>query len=425
METTISPIGSQNQVCKQLKIAFIVNEFPVISETFIFNQIIGLKSKGHQVDIYAVDGTSSKIDIINNNHFQNCIFHEPYIPTNRLCRVIKGLRFLLTKLGHNPLALFKSLNFFKYGKYAASLNLLYASISHLNSQTYDIIHCHFGPNGIKGVLLKDIGVLKGKVITTFHGYDVNKLPKQYNINYHHLFQRGDLYTVNSDFTANKLAALGCPKEKIIKLPVGLDLSHFKFKKRMLHSGEPIKIITVARLVEKKGCEYSIKAVAKIAKKHPNIIYNIVGDGNLRQSLESLIEQLNIADKVKLLGWKNHDEIAKLYAESHIFVLASVTAADGDMEGQGLVLQEAQAMGMPVLSTQHNGIPEGILAEKSGILVPEKNIDALAEKLCYLVENPQVWSEMGRAGRAFVESKYNIDHLTNRLIEIYQSLVDQN
>ena len=101
------------------------------------------------------------------------------------------------------------------------------------------------------------------------------------------------------------------------------------------------------------------------------------------------------------------------------MLASVTASDGDMEGQGLVLQEAQAVGLPVVSTLHNGIPDGVLNGVSGYLVPEGDAHALAERVEYLIEHPGVWPEMGRCGREFVEKNYNIQMLNNKLIEIYR------
>jgi colanic acid/amylovoran biosynthesis glycosyltransferase len=176
-------------------------------------------------------------------------------------------------------------------------------------------------------------------------------------------------------------------------------------------------------VEKKGIEYAIKAIAKIAEDYPNIIYRIVGDGSLRESLEALVLDLKISDNVKLLGWMTQEQVRQLYDDSHIFILPSVTAADGDREGQALVLQEAQAMGLPILSTLHNGIPEGVLDGKSGFLVPERDVDALAEKLRYLVTNPEVWAKMGRQGRAYVEERYNIEQLNEQLVEIYQKLMN--
>ena len=93
-----------------------------------------------------------------------------------------------------------------------------------------------------------------------------------------------------------------------------------------------------------------------------------------------------------------------------------------MEGQGLVLQEAQAMGLPVVSTWHNGIPEGVLDDVSGFLVPERDVHALAEKLFYLIEHPELWPAMGRAGRKFVEQRYDIKQLNKELVELYRAVI---
>lgn len=410
-----------------MRIAFLVDQFPSLSETFILNQITGLLDRGHEVDIYP-DKPSTIVQITSEVTRYRCQERTYYVqwPNNRFWRLLKATGLFVGNFYKNPGGLLRSLNIFKYnfsknGEQAAILKLFYSSIPFLNQQPYDIIHCHYGRNGIRGMLLREIGVLRGKLITTFHGYDVNSYPSEYGAEiYQPLFQTGDLYTVNTMFTAGKAVALGCPENKIVKLPVGVNLSNYNFQERRLQPGDPVNIITVARLVEKKGIEYSIRAIGKLHCKYANINYYIVGQGPLREPLERLISELALGDRVKLLGSKTQQELLELYAQSHIFVLSSVTAANGDQEGQGLVLQEAQATGMPVLSTIHNGIPDGVLDGKSGFLVPERDVDALAAKLDYLINHPHVWPEMGRAGRAHVEANYDIEKLNDRLIEIYQN-----
>ncbi len=400
-----------------MKIAFIVGRFPTLSKTFILDQITDLIDRGHEVDIFAggkgkdpkVHPDVRKYDLLLRTYYR-------YSP-------LKAIGLIINYFPKNPLAIIKSLNIFKYGKNALSLRLFFATLPFLKKDSYDIIHCHFGSKGTLGVLLRDLGAIKGKVITSFHGYDANAHPQKYgNDVYKLLFQKVDLCTVNTNFTGGKIKALGCAEDKIVKLPVGLNIAKFPFIERKLNADDNIKILTVGRLVEKKGLEYSIKAVDKILQKYPNLQYQIVGDGVLRNQLHKLIRRLGIEDKVKLLGWMNQDEVRQLYARAHIFVLSSVTSRNGDQEGQGLVLQEAQAMGLPVISTLHNGIPEGVLDRKSGFLVPERDVDALADKLQYLIESPEIWSEMGRAGRQFVEKHYDIKNLNNQLVKIYQNLL---
>ena len=111
----------------------------------------------------------------------------------------------------------------------------------------------------------------------------------------------------------------------------------------------------------------------------------------------------------------------LYSGATVFCLPSVTAASGDMEGQGLVLQEAQACGIPVVSTLHNGIPDGVLDGISGFLVPEKDPRSLADRIASILSDPALGARMGSAGREFALSKYDIAGLTARLLGFYHEI----
>ena len=109
-------------------------------------------------------------------------------------------------------------------------------------------------------------------------------------------------------------------------------------------------------------------------------------------------ELGLEEVVTFYGAGGGELVEQKMAQAHIFMAPSVTANDSDVEGQGLVLQEAQACGLPVLATDHNGFPEGMLPGRSGFLVPERDVDGLAEKLAYMIEHDGKWAEWGRAGR---------------------------
>jgi len=405
-----------------MKIAFIVSEFPILSETFILNQITGLLDLGHDVEIFAeknpkerkMHSDIDKYQLMKRVHY----FAMPY---SKIMRILKAFYFLVINFHKSPLKILKSLNVFEYGKVALSLRLLYLLIPFLD-KNFDIIHCHFGPNGITGTSLKEIGI-NGKLVTTFHGNDMSSfiINNDNNI-YKKLFLNGDIFLPISDYWKEKLIRLGCNKKKIIVHRMGINLEKFKFSERRKQHEEYIKILTVGRLVEKKGHEYAIKAIAKIVRKRRNIEYIIAGDGPLRNKLEDLILKLGIKSYIKFLGAVEQNEVLKLYQQAHIFILPSVTASNGDQEGIPVVLMEAQATGLPIISTYHTGIPEVVVDGKSGFLVPEKDVDALADKLEYLIEHPELWPEMGRYGRKFVEERYNIKKLNQQLVEIYQNLI---
>jgi colanic acid/amylovoran biosynthesis glycosyltransferase len=239
--------------------------------------------------------------------------------------------------------------------------------------------------------------------------------------YKPLLDKGDLFFSISEVMKRQLIELGCDEKKIILHRIGMDCRRFLFSSRRLNADGQVRLVTIARLVEKKGVEYAIRAVAKLANVNQNIEYNIIGDGPLREDLQRLIQELDVCDMVKLLGWKQQKEIVEILDNSHILLAPSVTGKNGDQEGTPVAIMEAMAMGLPVLSTQHSGIPELIKNGVSGFLVPERDVDALAEKLNDLIKHPEVWPQMGRSGRLHVEEHHDINKLNDQLVEIYQQL----
>ena len=408
-----------------MRIAFLLNEFPKLSETFIVNQIVGLIERGHTVDVFAYQKSDDPIhpqveqyQLIKRTQYLN-------IPTSFKTRAPVAAKIILKRGWRKPLHLLRSMNVFEHGKAAINLEMFCAHAFFLETPVktpYDIIHCHFGPSGIFGQNLRDIGDLKGPLLTTFHGFDIASFVKLNGIGvYKNLFRKGEAFTCSSKFIRGKLIAAGCDPAKIILFKLGTDLSKFDFIERRVESDGAIRLITIARLVEKKGLEYSIKAVANLVRQFPKIEYTIIGDGHLRQDLSLLIERLNLQKNIRLAGWKTQKDVRRLLAESHIFILASVLSSDGDFEGQGMVLQEAQAMGLPVVCTNHNGFPESILDGQSGFLVPERDVDSLSARLAELMSQPDTWLEIGRKGRAFVEAEFDLSKSNDALVELYRKV----
>jgi colanic acid/amylovoran biosynthesis glycosyltransferase len=156
--------------------------------------------------------------------------------------------------------------------------------------------------------------------------------------------------------------------------------------------------------------------------YPNFIYNIVGEGPLKDDLQALIIELNAQGYVNLLGSKTQPEVLSLLEKSHILLAPSITAKNGDQEGIPVTLMEAMAMGMPVLSTKHSGIPELVQDGVSGVLVPERDIETLLNKLNYLIRHHDNWPAMGRHGRNHIRNEYDINILNDKLERIYLGLL---
>ncbi|BAY30092.1 glycosyltransferase [Nostoc carneum NIES-2107] len=410
-----------------MKVAFFVAHFPVLSEPFILNQIVGTIERGHDVDIYSLDGYPEDLSklhpAVKKYHLMERTIYAHSRPNNQLWRWVKGLSLLLLNFYKNPGVCLQLLNTSRYVSQAKSLKMLYRALPFLEKKSYDIIHCQFSTLGVFGVWFRQLGLIEGKLISTFRGSDISKfLPKWGEQVYQELFQETDFFLANCEFFKNKAVALGCDANKIHVHGSGIDCSKFFFKERVFPPDGIIRIATTGRLVEKKGIEYVIKAIAQVAKYHPHLEYNIIGDGELKENLQNLIAELNLQQIVKLLGWKQQKEIVEILDNAHIFIAPSVTGKDGNQDAPVNTLKEAMAMGLPVISTLHGGIPELVADGVSGFLVPERNADAIASQLSYLIKYPELWVKMGKAGRARVEEKYDMDKLNNELVAIYQQLL---
>jgi len=377
---------------------------------------------GHEIEIYSLNKSKEEkyhADIEKYNLIKKVHYFEK--SRNKFIRAFKGLQIILSNFYKEPKKIIKLLNLFKFKKRAILLSLLYFVIPFTNKK-FDIIYCHFGLSGKIGLVLKEVGV-EGKLITSFHGYDLSAYIRINGENtYDNLFKKGDLFLPISNYWEKKLIKLGCNKDKILVHRMGINVDKFIYHEKILKQGETIKLVTVGRLVEKKGHIYAIEALSKIIKKHNNINYFIAGDGPLKDELIALCKRLNIEKYIKFLGSLRQDQVIKLFKESHIFILTSSIAKNGDQEGIPVVLMEAQAVGLPVVSTYHSGIPELVLDGISGFVVPEKDSNIIAEKIKYLIEHPEIWPDMGRCGRNFVEKRHNIKKLNSQLEKICQNLI---
>ena len=412
-----------------MKIAFFVDSFPNVSETFVLNQVTGLIDRGHDVHIYARKVESNPIvhsDVVKYDLGTRTYAHgdRPEIMRkNPAIRLLKVPGMVIGNFRQNLPILIKSLNVHQFGRRALTLRLFYRAQPFLgNGGAYDVVHCHFGPNGNLAAGLKRLGVLRGHLITTFHGYDLSKYVKKRGANvYQDLFEHGDLFLPVSNHWKNVLIRMGCHPNKIRLHRMGIETKDFKFVPRRPKYGQDVIVLTVARLVEKKGVAYAIRALAKAREEFHNLRYIIVGDGLLRQDLESLIVRLDLADCVEMVGWKPQHEVRELMKTADLLLAPSVTDSDGNQEGIPVVLMEALAHGLPVISTYHSGIPELVKDGVFGFLVSERHVTALADRLIYLASHQELWAEMARAGREYVESYYDVEKLNNRLIALYEGL----
>jgi colanic acid/amylovoran biosynthesis glycosyltransferase len=391
----------------------------VFSENFILSQLTELIDQGCEVDIFSHSlGDASKIhpDVENYRLLDRTHY---WAAGSRRFRAIRYLGRAVRSGARDPLGLLRTLNP-RFGRDALGVTQLYTAALQLQEDEYDVIHCHFGTTASAPALLRDCLKLSAKVITTFYGSDVTRYPLLRGAKcYSQLFSRGDHFLALSESMRTRLIALGCPEQKLSIHHLGVRCDKIAFRPPELETGSPVRLISAARLVEKKGLEYAIRAVALLRDEKFEIKFDVFGDGPLRSSLESLITELELRDRVKLHGRATQPEVVRAIQRSHIFVLPSVTASDGDEEGTPTAIIEAMASGLPVVSTRHSGIPEQVEDGVSGLLVAERDTSGLADALKELLQKPIRWSAMGCAGRRRAERAFDSRALTRDLLSLYR------
>lgn len=365
-----------------MKIAFYLSAFPVLSETFIHRQIAEMKRRGHDVTIIAARRAAegpAHDTVLKNDLMENAIFLDG---TSR-----RGLWKALRAAVLWPLAspfefVGSAVSRLRSGSIKAFAKELRTWDS-LRNIRFDAVIAHFGPAALEAQSLVDRGFFSGPVFPVFHGYDVTRYVRQNGKDvYKALFDRVPACLAISDRWAGRLQELGCPPNKIAVHRVGLDVESIQFTPKECFSS-PLQVLSVCRLVEKKGIEYGIRAVAA-AKALISMKYVIAGDGPLLPPLKKLVESLGVDDVVSFVGPLPEQDIKSLMVSSDILLVPSVVASDGDEEGIPVVIMEAMAAGLPVIASSHSGIPELVLDGQTGTLVSEGDVKGLADGLVAVV-----------------------------------------
>lgn len=405
-----------------MRVAFVVNAFPVVSETFVLRQIVGAIDQGHEVDIYACDRGDDAIGAAASvfSHYRLAervrYLDVPASAPRRLAAAADILR----RGWRTPTLYTRALNPARYGRMALSQRLLISAhklVRH-GRRMYDIIHCQFGPLGVIASRLRDIGAWDGAVITAFRGYDATKLLKESPRRYADLFRDGEFFLPVSQALRDILSAHGCDPAKMQVHHSGIDCDSLEYRPRTLVPGERVRLMSIARLVEKKGIDFAVRAAAGLVTRGYNVEYEVIGDGPERGALMRLIEQLDMGMRIRLAGPRPHSETLAALNRAHLLIAPSVTAADGDQEGIPNVVKEAMALGLPVIATRHGGNAELVEHGVSGYLVPERDVTALANGIAELIDASDRWPSFGRAGRRKVETEFDARRLAVELSDIY-------
>ncbi|MFA5736549.1 MAG: glycosyltransferase [Candidatus Paceibacterota bacterium] len=318
---------------KGKKILFLTGSFPVISETFIINQITDLLDSGINVEMFSfspgdkrlVSDRFSDYQLFNRTTYLN-------FPKSKVLKLFKALPKIIKILLTKPILLFKIFNFKKYGQFSRSLKTLFW-VEPFVGRHFDLVHCHFGTVANKFLLIKEILGIKSPLVVSFYGYDISHIIKEKGSHYYdRLIKETKIFIAMSENMKERLIKQGFPGDKIIVLPVSIDVGAYPFKVRKFKH-YPINLISVGRFVEKKGFPDLLHAIRLVVDKvgKDKVKLHIIGDGPLKSEIFSLTDKLKLESVVKFYGYQKIEDIIKFFMSMDIYLQTSKIANDGDME----------------------------------------------------------------------------------------------
>lgn len=288
--------------------------------------------------------------------------------------------------------------------------LVYAPVIKLNP---DIIHFEFGTLAVNGISIAEVS--DAKLSVSFRGYDLNYAGLDDRAYYSEVWDKCKGFHFLGNDLKNRASQRGYTGKGIEALiPPAIDTTFFKPGLHCKRS-DRLKIVSVGRLVWKKGYEYAIRAANILQEKGIDFEYNIIGDGAHLQALQFIIKESGLESKVNLLGEQPPENIKEQLEQSDVFVHPAIS------EGFSNAVLEAQAMGLPVICTDADGLPENIENAITGFVVPKWDTGAIADKLIYFANNKDKIAEMGSKGIERVNKYFTIDKQVEAFVDFYLSI----
>jgi colanic acid/amylovoran biosynthesis glycosyltransferase len=394
-----------------MHVAFLVNRFPSTSETFVADQIDGLVARGHQVDVYARAPGAGQRRAASGASAAAPRVRYVARPTTRALSLLSARTRSESRRWLRLHAASRSL--LSPGEFVQRCRTA-------GGRHYGAIVAHFGPQGVDGQLLRDAGAIHGPLAVFFHGFDVSELPRRHGADmYADLLSKAELLLPVSDHFRQRLIEMGASPERTRVHRMGVDCGSIAHVSPCWQPGQTLRIVSVARLVEKKGLDVAVPAVARLARDVPELQWTIIGEGPMRRELEASIRKHGAP--AKLLGAQPRAVVAGHMRTSHVLLAPSRTSTTGDQEGVPVAIMEAMAHGPIVVSTRHSGIPEVIDGQLRGYLAREGDPQDLFRALVRCLQDRERWSHTTRRARAFAEQQLDRGMLDELLCDRLEEL----
>lgn len=401
-----------------MKLCLVVPAFPKTSETFIANKFHGLLERGW--DVFIVCSSSNEQDWVNFPQLKSSKVRSrvranwPHQP-----RILAALLIPLNLLRYILIAPARTVNYLHLGWKHFGVDILRRL--YLDAEILligpDLLHFEYGPLMLGRSYLKDL--LPIKIITSFRGYDLNFSGLDKPDYYQEVWQHADaLHLLGEDLWQRALSR-GCPVNKPhVLIPPAIDTVFFqrdteKIQETILGSQErPLRILSVGRLEWKKGYEFSLQAVKLLMDQGIHCEYRIIGWGDFIEAVAFARHQLGLEKTVQLLGAQSKATVKENLQWADVFLHLAVS------EGFCNAVLEAQAMQLPVVCSDADGLRENVADGKSGFVVKRRDPLAAAEKLHLLAINPTLRQRMGQSGRERVIKSFQLEDQITMFEDFY-------
>lgn len=402
-----------------MTIAYILGQFPSHTEHFIHNEIVELGSRGINIRILALQrGPAGALPAAAGSgaRYRGAFFSFATLAAHAFLASRSGARYFrvlgnaLSSGAFRPAPLLKRIRDF-----STAVCFLHA----LRDGPVTHLHAHFAslPTRIAGIMSALSGI---PFSCSAHANDIYTTPPAELVK--NLAGARFIVTCtayNKVYLDGVLAA-GAPK-RVMHVYHGIDLSGWAWQDRpfAFTAGHVLHILTVGRLVEKKGIMYLLEAVRQLRETGRPVRLSVVGEGPCRPRLAAYIAQHGLGPVVQLHGALTQPEVKALYQVADVFVLPCTVTGNGDRDGLPNVLMEALAVGLPVISTAVSAIPELIRDGETGLLIPEKSAAGILDALERLGKDPRLCRELARNGREKLEQAFSIEVSTNQLVGLFR------
>jgi len=291
-------------------------------------------------------------------------------------------------------------------------------IEHLAKDQPDLVHAYYGHKAVGYLpMLKEWG---GPFIVSFHGVDVAKdMDKPDHVAaMQEVFKRAELVLARSQSLLERVAAIGCPREKLRLNRTPIPMDHLTATVRSAPANGEWRLVQACRLIAKKGLLTAIEAMKRVVAKHPRAKFIICGTGPQEAKLREAINTAGLGGNVELTGWLTQAQLIMQYEDAHLFLHPSELTKESDQEGIPNSMLEAMATGLPVVATLHGGIPEAVTNDYDGLLVPEQDAPALAAAILSLMEDSVRLTTLSQNAASSVRANFESGQQIAKLEDAY-------